>query len=901
MKKTGKALSLVLSLALVVSSIPATFASAAATRTESLTSLGTDDSTVLVTGDTTVSTDLSSLVGTATGITYDHLSVSSMQATEVAHKDGPSLLNVTFSATDKTLKVKLKDAKAEGTETLAVRYTATSHRYSDPTVDILFTAEKDLKIKVVKPGVATLSLDKVAKNNNATVTGSIVSYKKGTEGLKAVTDNNYKVVVEEDAVKGLAVRGTTPAAAAGDYYVTVPNASSNDVAITADANSFTVTLSKKDSDYVNVGSILAYARKVKNPAVDGASKADAVFDSYLTATGAVQNTVNIGSRNYISTWHGSTWASDSSKTWADESSRGEEYGTIKGYKPCDGALNITGCDVTASSDVTMSKGVIGTITTTGKFTLNDASSVVGAVKADTAEINNGTVKGLVNVNSLTVNGGNVGSVDTTDATIDSTDAKIATKVGAVSARSLTVKASNGNVTVSDVTKKGIPNAVEEGPANDRANTVTLSDAPTIGEINFDHFNTTLDLKGFTGTVATPKSSESAELKTEANSTKNTNATVTGSIGVDAVDAENGTLTVANSVESNTVSGMGTVVIPAGAMRVRTAITGISLKLANTNFSDGMTVLYVPAYTVYSGAFTTVGYTLDYDAANVPNTTALQPLKIKSTEFAAISIAPVNGNSNKIVKGTSATYKVSAYPAGQSFPAEDVVKFDFSGSSENFNPTKITKTADTITIEGTKYEPLFNSLNQGTITATLVNKDTGIEDYRFKAATYDVVITEKAEQSFKSDTSYKDMKVGETYQFKITSADGSQPDFVVASKGATVVDNGKSGNDYFYKVTAAKVGTFGIYCGDKVAIIKVTSGISTDTKTVTKKAGETYQFKITVSNGKAPEFKIATVGAVKASSSKGNDFFFKYTVKSSDAKGTHGVYVNGERLASFIFA
>lgn len=910
MKKTGKALSLVLSMALVVSSLATTFASAATTKTEYLvtdTKAGTID---LVNGKSG-SASLTDLSGTilptgVSGKTTDHLVVAGMVATDVAHKSGDSL--VSASITDNKVSVKLNSDSAVGTEVLAIRYTATSQRYTDLTTNVLFSFEKDYTIAVHKLNSLSVSFDKTLtkeKSPSAAVTGTVNKWivDAGANGMMAKADAQ-PVYVNDDgkATAGQTSTGTDTLATQGSYVIKTISASGNTVTLAnaADNKSFTAVLAKPTTaTYLNVGSLIVYATPVKTAAVKSADTtkgADAVLDTAntLVGTDSIANKVNLDKLNYISTWRGATWAATNSTSWNSESDSSK-------LVPQTGALNITGCNVildTANATI-MDKGTIGTVedgATAAAFTVNGGN--VGAIDdAATVAVTNGTV-GAITATTAQVTGGTTGAIVAGTATIDAVDEKVATHTGAISAATVSVSSSKAAVSTGAITEIGADGIVTNGPAtNNGSQKITLTGSKvSVPSIDCSYYNTIVDFAGYTGTVAAPANSGSSTLKTEISGTTNTNATVTGDVSVDAVDAENGTLTFAKSLNVNTVFGNATIAIPAGALKVNKSINTVSLKLTDSKLVKGMTAIYAPAYAVYDGSFKTVGYTLDYDAVNSGSKTGLQPFQIKDVQFAAITIAPVGTTSNKIAAGQKVTYKVSVYPTGTSLPTNAAIDFAFSGSSDNFS---YTTTADSITITAVKYDSLFSSLNNGTITATLVDKDTKAPLFGYDAVTYDVQMIAKPEVAFTSDTTGNlNKKVGETYQFKITSADGTAPAFAVASNGATVAPSGKSGNAYFYKVTPTKVGSFGVYVsGTKVAVLVVTSGIKCDTSKVTVAAGKTYQFKVTASA--QPTFVVATVGAVKLTSKVGNDYFYKVT--ATKTAGAHGVYINGVLTAVITFA
>ncbi|HEX3018291.1 MAG TPA: hypothetical protein VHP31_10645 [Caproicibacter sp.] len=914
MKKiTGKALSLVLSLALVVSSFSATFANAATTKTEYL---GTKDSGTAVefvngrSGDASATDVTSYIPYSITAETQDHLTVAGMTAQDIAMKDGQDLLSWKVDSTTSKITLSLKDASLAGKETIAVRYTATNHRYTAPTQDILFSAVVTYTVKVYANNsyavnLSDTSIDKYGTivNNKMTtnVSGTVDQYilkdsgvggSQNTKGSLADTVSQpVSVATKQDGSFDLTN------VAAGTFCVKVSSSNKVDMTTPA-AKQFGLTLTAPTSaDFLNQGSLVAYAV----PTTTTNNNTVALDTAHtVTATATVTNTVTLpAAQNAIKTWHGSTWAVKSTDT-IDEKATGIADPLNSSAKiPAADAINVTGANVILRGKTTMDGNcVVGDVIGLGdQFVMSNGYAK--SVTVGEFDMTKGSV-GSVVAGTVVISGGTTGAITAAAGTVklDAADAKVATKVGAITAKTVEIKSTNAAVTTGAIKMTGTANAVDAGAATGDKITVN-GDKITVPSIDFDKYSTTLELKGYTGTIAAPANSDYGTINVvtdTANNNAKSNATITGAVNVKNVQIVEGTLNIATGLNVGSIGGAGTLVIPAGKMYISDSITGISLKLSDKQLSAGMTVFNAAAYKVYDGMFTPVGFTIDYDAISAVANRTTDVFKIKTVNFAGLTIAPVSGTSNKVVQGDKATFKVSSYPYGTNLPDNTKIKIDFSGAQDNFT---YDVTADTITVTAKKYDDLFSSLNKGTITATLVDKDTENQVYTFDPATYDVQMIKTPEVSFKSDTTGNlNKKIGETYQFKITSADGSAPVFAVASNGATVVANGKSGNDYFFKVTPAKVGSFGVYVsGTKVAVLVVTSDVKCDTSKVTVAAGKTYQFKVTAP--KEPTFVVATVGTIKLASKNGNDYFYKVT--ATKAAGAHGVYINGALTAVITFA
>jgi hypothetical protein len=938
MKKTGKALSLVLSLALVVSSLTMTFASAAASKTEYLPSDTVPTKINLVNGKSgSASLTTLSIPATVTDIpTSDHLKVGTLNIAEVAHKSGDSLVTLNLG-TDKKVTAKLNSDTVVGTETIAVRYTVEDHRYTNVSENILFSYEKDYAITVHKlNGVSVDVVDLATKNSDGTpkLSGAVNKWivdptAAGTEpSTRVALDQPQKVYTKDDATKGQKSDGTATLAAAGTYIIKVASDGGNTVTLAdgTDNNGFDATIAKKadnTTDYLAVGSTTFYATPVQTAAVKSADAtvgADAVLDNAntLVGYGKVPNAVTLTDCKYITTWRGATWAvADNATTLAAETDNSVA-------KPTTSALNVTGCDVALTGATVMDKGTVGTVSGGETFTMN-SGSVAAISGVTTATVNNGSVAGAVSATTeADVNGGTTGNIDAPTVKVNAVDEKVATQTGTISASTVAVKSDKAAVTTGAITKIGALGQVENGPADETANAITISGSKsTVGAIDCNSYKTTVDLKGFNGTIATPQNTASCVLKTEADGDTNTAATVTGNVAFSTITAGNGVLTIANSATADTVNGNGTLVIPAGALKVNKSIGSVSLKLSDPQLAVGTTVLYAPAYVVYDGSFKTVGYTLDYDAVNSGTKTGLQAFNIKSVSFAQLTIAPVDATSNKVAVGQKVTYKVSSYPAGTSLPDGTAIKFTFNGSSDNF---AYTTTADTITIEAKKYEPLFNSLNKGTITATLVDaNDNSVAKFGYDKATYDVQVIEKPEYTLTTTVTDLDgnvitatpdtvIPIQQSTQLRVHfNADNAglkdinyfTGDDKTAQTGTVSAWDGTSGVYTIYTngAVGSKTGVFA--GGHKVFVVEIKDRpFKCDTSVdFSMKAGKTYTFKITPKDGlKINDFTFLT-GNDAALSTWGYkiqaDGTVMATVKAVSA-GRYGVYakINGTTYKVF---
>ncbi len=142
-----------------------------------------------------------------------------------------------------------------------------------------------------------------------------------------------------------------------------------------------------------------------------------------------------------------------------------------------------------------------------------------------------------------------------------------------------------------------------------------------------------------------------------------------------------------------------------------------------------------------------------------------------------------------------------------------------------------------------------------------------------------------------------VNVNGSYQFKLTSTDGTAPVVTVDNDNFRVEYVSQDGNDYYVKVCAVGgVDTTGdVYVnGTRVATLKALcpyGGVSSDTTApFTVRQGETYQFRLTSDTmpsmtAGSPSFVVEYAGNI------GRDWFFKVRAVGEAGDGC-GFYVNG---------
>lgn len=151
--------------------------------------------------------------------------------------------------------------------------------------------------------------------------------------------------------------------------------------------------------------------------------------------------------------------------------------------------------------------------------------------------------------------------------------------------------------------------------------------------------------------------------------------------------------------------------------------------------------------------------------------------------------------------------------------------------------------------------------------------------------------------FVSDTT-NDLTVNGTYQFRITSLDGTIPFLTVDNANFRVEFASQEGNDFFFKIHAqGAAGSTTVVSVNGVRLLTAIVGgsaagvISDTTAPFTVKKGETYQFRLTASE--RPSFAAGSASfTVEYAGQIGSDYFYKVYAAGNVGDGC-GFYINGE--------
>lgn len=878
MKKTGKALSLVLSLALVVSSLTTAFASAAnvtAQGTGSVSATLSKESYLVSykSGDTTASTvavptaAIGSVVYTdASGFQYSNLSTVAFSDSDWAVSGTGAKISggeivatgegtTTFTATKSVSVAKRMDTTVTATVPATFKFTVRTLDVSksylvDATAKTLLSSinvNDALTIGVYQPGATTNSADLSSDLSGTTVVAGYTFASSNTKVRTIASDTGVTTIPSVPIAGSTQITATkTNAPTAKD--VLVVNSSYNATAATtvqAAFNSSAATIVDGSTTY-NVtnytingsGAVTLKSGTVAKIATSGAVEVDggsvAVIDNQATSV-----VVNDGT---IGTIYSNTAANTITVN-------GGAVTTITATKAA-----YAGSTQAAPGLVTVTKGTVKTINSQGNVTVT-GGTVSGIAGVDV--IVNGAVAGVPAVVA-----GNISASG--NATIGSSAQLATTTVSG------TVACSGTTLTISE--NNGSSPAVETTVGNVVGATANATGA----------YTTELVFSGFNGTIPTAPQFASVQ------ATSNSNAVINGKLTVATVSIDTGSTLTVPDAYVGTLTGPGTLAIPAGKL-VAATISG-SPALSLTTSAQVGDLAYKSASGMES-AFNAPGFTF----TSQPMGNNVYGYYVKTVDLVGLKMS---ASTLKVAKGYSKTLSVTTDPMSATLPAGATIKWeapDGAYVTVNGNGTSATVTAnDWSDID-------LGGVNEVTVTATIVDKD-GNPLYAYNPASCVVTAVEKPDAAVTIDSVPSTMKQGQSYTVKVTATDGSVPKIAFADNFAVVTSTATSGNSQLVTFTAKTVGEHGVYvssptvAGSKVAVINVAGSIC-DTTTVSKKAGQPYTFKVT--SPKAPSFVVAGIGSIKPSKVIGNDYYF--TVKATANKGVHGVYVNGAAIALYTFA
>lgn len=740
---------------------------------------------------------------------------------------------------------------------------------------------------------AEAAVDKVAEAKTAVA---------GVKDTTVVADVNKALTDAAAALADIALSGTTDASVAAQGAVDAAElkitAAQN--AITADDTAAPVVL--KDYKEATVTAVNDAVKAVNALSASAAVKAEKALVEFTVEKYASTGTISLQAT--LNTKTGSdkkdTYKFTVAKQWTvnfdgleinkkGSSTYISEYGDDIDFdsdkwssSEKKKAISITGYDIKLADDVDsldVNGGKVGNILggDTSKVTVDGATT--GDIKANVIDIDDGNV-GTLKVKGtaptitidegkakaidakkavVTINGGTVsGDVTGLTVDIDADDDEIPTTI-------------NGNVTAKD---KDEPK-VEISSSSDAAvkitgtvkGAVTLSDENvTVNVVDADYEND-LTFDDFTGTVNSIINTADVNIDVLGAST----VTVKGTFDAGSVNIEDedGKLAIGGGT-INSVSGDGTLAVPAGKLFVEDSMEDVTLQLTE-GLATGATAFQAYTDAVDVDDFNTLGYTVEQKAAN----SDVDKFVIKSITLAGVQ---TDKTELSLAKGQESTVTVTAYPTGTAIPAGASIDWDIDGNDDYIS---LTTEGTVATIKVLDYNTDYATDNQATITATLVDENGNTYD-NFVAATVKVTATALPQSTVTLDTT-KPVTVGTgaVYQYIAKSSTGAVMTAASSDTQIATVEpfNLADPRGYKFQVKGVAEGTATITTTDAngatatltVNVVKVDGTLRADTTTYTFAPGGIYDVKFSTTGTTA--VPVVTVnGKVVSIAPRGNGVY-----------------------------
>lgn len=695
---------------------------------------------------------------------------------------------------------------------------------------------------------------------------------ESTTAQAAVAAAKGKIVAAQDAISN---DGTASPTTLADYAAATKTAVNEAIDAVEGLADMTAVVTAEQAEAV-AGVTVKYASTgtVSTQATLKTNADDDEKDTYKF-TVAKQWTVNYsgleinkkGSSTYISE-NGTALDFDNDK-WSSEE------------KP--NAYAITGYDVKLASGIAslnVNGGKVGNITGTNASTITVDGATTGDIKAAVINIDDGNVGTLKqktgdNAVSITVDDGKVKAIDADAATVTINGGTIS---GNVVGDNVAVDSSDDEVSTTingNVTAKGDDAKVEVGSSSDAAVKITgivkgaveLSDEfVSVGTVDADYEND-LVFDDFTGTVGAIINTTDVNIDLLGESLVSVKGTLdAGSINVEDEDAK---LTIGGGT-INSVSGDGTLAVPAGKLFIEDSMEDVTLQL-----TEGL-VAGATAFQAYSDAvdvedFTALGFVVEQKAVNDD----VDKFVIKSITLAGVQ---TDKTELSLAKGQESTVTVTAYPTGTAIPAGASIDWDIDGNDDYIS---LTTEGNVATIKVLDYNADYATDNQATITATLVDENGDTYD-DFVAATVKVTATALPASTVTLDTT-KPVTVGTNavYQYIAKSSTGAVMSAASSDTQIATVElfNAADARGYKFQVKGVAEGTATITTTDAngatatltVNVVKVDGTLRADTTTYTFAPGKVYDVKFSTTGTTA--VPVVTVnGKVVSIAPRGNGVY-----------------------------
>lgn len=883
-KFTGKAVSLVLALALTVSSFSGTFAFAAKSSEKAGDVSFTEDDDVTLVKDSQSNEykfDLLNYIGAMTLDSVDkedkNVTVDAEDIT-IRHSSGKSLL--AFSTKDDRPKIRVKKDET-GTETIMVYGEATITRDDK---EITLKGSKELTINVVSTEDRFVATAADVADANAENDG---------KGGDEVPDLEFAVNEKVNDPQEVAIYK----AVAGDDLLAKYEATTLDdddktaIGIFASGSNSRFAITRKDADD-NDSQVTAITNlgkgtgtlKLNIKEIKDNGKSGKTVD---TTTATVLKQVLVNADVKVTKTSGKVLLTKEAvgENFKDSNFSGYDF---KGVDTNEISFEdgVSVGDVEHFAKVSVSdKAKVGDLSDIStKISLEDASSVIGVIDDVKAAVNmtDGRVASIEAEGDITIEGGTVtGDVKGKDSTvikIDATDDDLATVIGG------TVKGKIVNVDASSDAQVKI-NTIK---LKDDGELTLSGETVVIDTINAD-YEGSVKFEDFQGSIAKLLNPE------EITADEDTVAVINGNVDAESIDIdEDGSVEFKGEVNVDRLSGDGKLIVGADKLMINEdASSNLILKLAGNNVNIG-DVAYKADKDASADvdSFNGFGFDVEEKSSNKDTNEYL----VKSVEFAGVAL---DKTAVEIAKDYSNTVTVSNYPASAALPAGAKIEWDYSDADKDV--FEVTENGATVTIKVIGFDSKYATSNEFDLTATVVDADGDVlEDYDEATATIKAV----AEPKFSSDLNgIVEVPQGSVKNFNFTSDILSTPSVgnsAVAVTGTVAAyANGKA--TYAVKAVGAVGTTTGVYANygaftKQVFTVKVTAPKVTVDTTVdfALAKGNRYVYKVTAPA--APSFTVGNGAVIKTQAGKvvGNDYYFSVYAVGTAGQST-GVYVNGVKV------
>ena len=843
-KNTGKVLSMILAMAMVVSSFSATFVSASTQEVvgnEARTSGGYDFEVVSDSEDDTVL--INDLDTAYTVQTLDREDLDDVEYVSFSKVSGDSLVKVTRDDDDNRQLVLKKGAS--GTETIRINYKGT---YTDDETDREVTARGSVEIDITAYEEGEIILAKFTGNeiNN--------DHPEDIE-LGAVNDSGMKVALYMASQMD---NGFTDDEGSNAHWVTVkPYEHKEDMAedevdyndglfeLSSDKNFVTDTADTNVTKFVpnedggegagyiylgfkhndeegedEDGNVNTYAKisttrlEVYAPEVNMDGNDPIAEDgkgSRIRATVGVEKKFRATYQQDDGSTVGTYYIDKlGARTLIGLGGYRADFDSDDKYNDIDYNVKIvTGYDIVIDSGtLVINDGSIGAISQdTGaatiraeQATVNGDIDVTGNVTVGEGAEVNGTIKNAANITledgavvdaideenaSVTMNGATVNNDIVADEfTAEDNDEYDNSVGGDIEARTFKIEASDGSFNAAGALIAGDEDAEYTFTGNNIA----------VGSIDGDYhpasvtFNETNMILGVTNMNSFDTS---FTLENESDVTVNTSARL-GSVEVE----EDSIMRFAADATVGDMSGDGMVVANAGQLHIKNGIADVALKL--NNLAIGSTAFTADVDAVDESDFNGVGYSLTKEAVS----STVDRFVVDAVSFAGLAF---DKEFATIAQGYSDTITLAAYPTGTNAPADARVMWELDGNDDYFNVV-VDPNTNVATINVTGYNADDKTANTATIRAYLVDEDGfELEDYVAATCKVTAVAQPEVRGTLKADTTSYTLPVGGIYdiQFSVTGVDAT-PVVTDSRTGSVFQLTNLGGNKY--RVTGVNEGT-----------------------------------------------------------------------------------------------